>query len=120
MIPEIEANGFLMVCVGIFALLTIASAAVKFWRLFFPAKDTEEQPISRAEFEAAQAKSEEFRGKMREDISALRENVSRVEEAVRAQNENFLNSVAVLRRATEQSQRSIDARLNSIENHLRK
>lgn len=120
MMPEIEANGFLAVCVGLFALITIASAAVKFWRLFFPSKNTKDQPITREEFEAAQSASEEFRSQIREDISGLRENVSRLEEAVKAQNENFMHSVAGLRRAAEQNQRSLEGRLNSIEVHLRR
>lgn len=128
--PPSPENFFMVL--GCLALLsTLAYGAVRLWRMFFPHKDSENEPVTRKEFEARrkefearllvmQSKSDEFRSKLSEELASTREGLSRIEEAVRQQGINFLNMIESKMRADSETHRSIERRLSGIEEHLRK
>lgn len=113
------------VFLGCLALLcTLVYGVVRLWRVFFPAKTADDEPVTRREFEARlslmQTKSDEFRAKISQDLASTREGLSRIEEAVRQQGINFLNMVEAKMRTDTETHRSIERRLGAIEEHLRK
>lgn len=113
------------VFLGCLSLLCgLVYGVLRVWRMFFPARPTGDEPVTRREFEERlsqmQTKSDEFRGKISEDISRTREGLSRIEEAVRQQGSNFLNMIEAWRRTDAETHQAIERRLSSIEEHIRR
>lgn len=122
--PNADANTFLAVCAALAAIMGVLYLAVQLWKSLFPAARGDEAPVSRREFDerldAMQAKSDKFREDITDRVAAATREIARVAEALQKQNENFGALAEAMQRAAEENRRAEDARLRSIEEHLRR